>query len=345
MLTDQEIEIINEEQKMINEEKQQLNEVAPLLAFLFGIFAKAGYDREKARRAAEAAAGAAEQQAPGASNAVNQQGQPQRPTGILKNGRIIRTGDMVKELQTYLGFQGADIDGKFGPKTERAVRTFQQNSGIKVDGIVGPNTIQKIRQYSQSGNTPAPNPRPAPRDGGIPQGTTTGGPSQLRQRSAGLLDSIEETNMSESINEEITITGDPESLLRMMQLAGADGAKEVDADDINQSPETCPICGKMHGPSQPMGGCGSKPKEPGMGDMIKLMAPEEDMAEEEGPMGDEYDDEPSAPDEEYANDVSASMPAGDDLHKKKKAYPAVDGGDNPMTAENLEAKIKEYLSK
>ena len=53
MLTDQEIEIINEEQKMINEEKQQLNEVAPLLAFLFGIFAKAGYDREKARRAAE----------------------------------------------------------------------------------------------------------------------------------------------------------------------------------------------------------------------------------------------------------------------------------------------------
>jgi peptidoglycan hydrolase-like protein with peptidoglycan-binding domain len=310
MLTDQEIEIINEEQKMINEEKQQLNEVAPLLAFLFGIFAKAGYDREKARRAAEAAAGAAEQQAPGASNAVNQQGQPQRPTGILKNGRIIRTGDMVRELQTYLGFQGADIDGKFGPKTERAVRTFQQNSGIEVDGIVGPNTIQKIRQYSQSGNTPAPNPRPAPRNGGIAPGTTTGGPSQLRQRQAGLLDSIEETNMSESINEEITITGDPESLLRMMKLAGATDAKEVDAGDIN--PNVGSSCGNRNGD---------------LARSIELMADEN------------WD---NSPDEDVA-DFDANPPSND-LNKSKTSHPPAAGGDNPMALEDeLRAKLSAAL--
>lgn len=299
------------EQEIINE-KQQLNEVAPLLAFLFGIFAKAGYDRERARRAAEAAAGAAEQQAPGAANAVNQQGQPQRPTGILKNGEMIRTGDMVRELQTYLGFQGSDIDGNFGPKTERAVRTFQQNSGLRVDGIVGPNTIEKIRRMAQSGNTPpAPNPRPAPLDGGIPQGTTTGGPSQLKQRVGdGLLDSIEETNMSESINEEITITGDPESLLRMMKLAGATDAKEVDAGDIN--PNVGSSCGNRNGD---------------LARSIELMADEN------------WD---NSPDEDIA-DFDANPPSND-LNKSKTSHPPAAGGDNPMALEDeLRAKLQAAL--
>ena len=315
------------EQEIINE-KQQLNEVAPLLAFLFGIFAKAGYDREKARRAAEAAAGAAEQQAPGAANAVNQQGQPQRPTGILKNGEMIRTGDMVKELQTYLGFQGSDIDGKFGPKTERAVRTFQQNSGLRVDGIVGPNTIEKIRRMAQSGNTPSvPGQRPAARDGGIAPGTTSGGPSRLRQRTTngdggitdiertagaggGLFDSIEETNMAESINEEITITGDPESLLRMMKLAGATDAKEVDAGDIN--PNVGSSCGNRNGD---------------LARSIELMADEN------------WD---NSPDEDIA-DFDANPPSND-LNKSKTSHPPVAGGDNPMALEDeLRAKLQAAL--
>ena len=135
-------------------------------------------------------------------------------------------------------------------------------------------------------------------------------------------------------------------ILRMMQLAGADGAKVVEPDDINPGPKPCPICGKVHGPSQPMGGCGSKPKEPGMGDMIRLMSPEESVAEENEDGG--FEDATTEPDEEmttYTNDMSASIPAGNDLHKEKGSYPATAGGDNPMNTEEaeLEETIKSQL--
>ena len=132
-------------------------------------------------------------------------------------------------------------------------------------------------------------------------------------------------------------------ILRMMQLAGADGAKVVGPDDINPGPKPCPICGKIHGPSQPMGGCGAKPKEPEMGDMIRMMTPGEAM-EEETDDGD-FQDASTEPDEEYANDVSASIPSGNDLHKEKGSYPATAGGDNPMNTEDedLEEQIKTQL--
>ncbi len=60
---------------------------------------------------------------------------------VLRNGS---TGSDVRRLQRllvmikildYLG-----IDGIFGPKTEQAVRSFQQSKGLVVDGIVGVKT-------------------------------------------------------------------------------------------------------------------------------------------------------------------------------------------------------------
>jgi peptidoglycan hydrolase-like protein with peptidoglycan-binding domain len=36
------------------------------------------------------------------------------------------------------------IDGRFGPATEQAVRSFQQAVGIGVDGIVGPQTWARL---------------------------------------------------------------------------------------------------------------------------------------------------------------------------------------------------------
>ena len=132
-------------------------------------------------------------------------------------------------------------------------------------------------------------------------------------------------------------------LLRIMQLAGSD-AKVVGDDDINPGPKPCPICGKMHGPSQPMGGCGSKgPEEPSMSDTIKMISKEEE--DYDGDFGDAT----TEPDDEYmrsnAGDVSDMIPSGDDLHKEKGSYPATSGGDNPMnTRESIHAMLTKALA-
>ena len=47
-------------------------------------------------------------------------------------------GEPVKLLQKKLG---VDVDGQYGPATEKAVRDFQAKEKIAVDGIAGPDTF------------------------------------------------------------------------------------------------------------------------------------------------------------------------------------------------------------
>lgn len=52
------------------------------------------------------------------------------------------TGEKVKWVQRRLGFIGANVDGKFGPMTDTAVRKLQASKNdVVVDGIVGPRTM------------------------------------------------------------------------------------------------------------------------------------------------------------------------------------------------------------
>jgi len=152
---------------------------------------------------------------------------------------------------------------------------------------------------------------------------------------------VNEANMNISVNGESA--SEVSELLRIMQLAGSD-AKVVGDDDINPGPKPCPICGKMHGPSQPMGGCGSKgPEEPSMSDTIKMISKEEE--DYDGDFGDVT----TEPDDEYmrsnAGDVSDMIPSGDDLHKEKGSHPATAGGDNPMnTKESIHAMLTKALA-
>ena len=71
--------------------------------------------------------------------------EPAPPAGNEPRPTLRRTmsGDAVKQLQTKLGI---NADGKFGPKTEAAVRVFQRNHNLVPDGIVGPKTWAAMDQ-------------------------------------------------------------------------------------------------------------------------------------------------------------------------------------------------------
>lgn len=65
-------------------------------------------------------------------------------TRILKRGSL---GEDVEALQTALnalGFNAGEVDGDFGPQTEKAVRGFQQKAGLTIDGAVGPETWEAL---------------------------------------------------------------------------------------------------------------------------------------------------------------------------------------------------------
>ena len=252
-------------------------------------------------------------------------------SGNLRQGS---RGDEVRRLQAALGMPQSEQDGIFGPRTAQAVRTFQQSQGLQVDGVVGRQTLAAIQRTR--GNASAPrNVQP----GQIQNQSKENKGNALIEgilKNAGL----EKKRLDEA---SISINGADASevaeILRMMQLAGASGAKVVGADDINPGPKPCPICGKVHGPMPSPGGCGSKPSEPGMGDMIRMISSEEEELDEW---------ENNAPghegDAEYMNATDAAYPEGNDMHKKKKSYPATAGGDNPMNTESLESELKSRLT-
>jgi len=75
---------------------------------------------------------------------------------VVKRGS---TGDAVRGVQVEDQFRnlsddpskGLAIDGIFGPKTDAAVRAFQQALAIVVDGIVGPVTWRALVSGMLSG--------------------------------------------------------------------------------------------------------------------------------------------------------------------------------------------------
>lgn len=88
------------------------------------------------------------------SGAINTLGQV---TNLLK---LNSTGTAVKALQEVLIAQGyltGVPDGKFGAKTQSAVKSLQKVLGLKIDGIVGPQTIKTIKNNTTSGGSTTQN--------------------------------------------------------------------------------------------------------------------------------------------------------------------------------------------
>ncbi len=70
---------------------------------------------------------------------------------LLKNGS---KGLPVRRLQNRLklaGFEIPEVNGRFGPKTEAAVKTLQKQAGLTVDGIVGPKTWAVVNALESEG--------------------------------------------------------------------------------------------------------------------------------------------------------------------------------------------------
>lgn len=74
---------------------------------------------------------------------VGKQVGTQPKDSVLKRGS---KGPFVTELQTNLVTLGyrVDVDGKYGEKTETAVKAFQKAKGLEADGWAGPRTIEAI---------------------------------------------------------------------------------------------------------------------------------------------------------------------------------------------------------
>ena len=66
-------------------------------------------------------------------------------------------GPEVIELQkklAQLGYGVGTADGKFGSKTEAAIRSFQKDHGLRVDGFAGTQTIKELQRLTgQSTNS------------------------------------------------------------------------------------------------------------------------------------------------------------------------------------------------
>ena len=70
----------------------------------------------------------------------------------LSNGS---TGSDVSKMQQALADKGysINVDGVYGPNTEKTVRTYQQNNGLSVDGVAGDKTLGHLYGTSAATST------------------------------------------------------------------------------------------------------------------------------------------------------------------------------------------------
>jgi peptidoglycan hydrolase-like protein with peptidoglycan-binding domain len=64
-------------------------------------------------------------------------------TGFLRPSGSERVRELQRKLNR-LGYGAGEVDGLFGPVTERAVRRFQQEGALPVDGVVGTRTLRSL---------------------------------------------------------------------------------------------------------------------------------------------------------------------------------------------------------
>jgi peptidoglycan hydrolase-like protein with peptidoglycan-binding domain len=130
-------------------------EVASILDEMSTKLAKRGQDYQKALTVEAKQAGATVEEVEQAARVQRQSEaadlkQAAADASTRTAGAVLRRGDAgpaVQELQRELkaaGFYQGNIDGDYGPKTETAVRAFQEAKGLQADGVMGPSSRKAL---------------------------------------------------------------------------------------------------------------------------------------------------------------------------------------------------------
>ena len=57
----------------------------------------------------------------------------------------------LQSRMTAAEFDTGGVDGRFGAKTEAAVKELQEQAALEVDGIVGPATWEVVNTFEREG--------------------------------------------------------------------------------------------------------------------------------------------------------------------------------------------------
>lgn len=268
----------------------------------------------------------------------------------------------IRNMQTALsrlGFDPNGLDGKYGPGTFKAVQEFQKANGLSVDGQAGPSTMAAIKKalddnFENNKVTPTDSPQaaaPSSDASGDPAETGSTG-AQPRANSAVNTTGAAPTNQFASkdnnmnknkINEasmNISMNGNDASevadLVKLLQNAGMPQAGPV-SDILMPMPKALPTPHDhdSHDNMKSMMTLMSEPDDAPCGEDCGCDSCATEDTSEYDAVVSEWD---NSPEEEYS-DISAVLPDGDDLHKSKKPYPAVAGGDNAMALESIKETL------
>ena len=91
---------------------------------------------------------------------IQQAGQIAAVPAAQFNAADVKPGtiEYSKKIQQALknaGLYSGSVDGKIGPKTHEAIKTFQSQNGLKADGVAGAQTWAKLARYYTSAAAPA----------------------------------------------------------------------------------------------------------------------------------------------------------------------------------------------
>jgi peptidoglycan hydrolase-like protein with peptidoglycan-binding domain len=93
--------------------------------------------------------------------------------GSMSGGAQALSSDQVRQVQQALKDKGHDvgaIDGQWGPKTQNALKEYQQAQGMSASGELDSQTLSSLGVSGSAVGSPGAGEQPSPEAGGAPGG-------------------------------------------------------------------------------------------------------------------------------------------------------------------------------